>query len=45
MNEILASRNGQRLYPWMPYVLWEPDTVLFGHFLSGKSEDVLIGCI
>lgn len=44
MNEILASRNRQRPYPWMPYVLWEADSVLFGHFLSGTSEDVLIGC-
>jgi hypothetical protein len=44
MEEILASRNRQRRYPWMPYALWEADGVLFGHFLSGTSEDVLIGC-
>jgi hypothetical protein len=24
--------------------LWEADSVLFGHFLSGTSEDVVIGC-
>jgi len=28
----------------MPYVLWEADSVLFGHFLSGTSEDVVVGC-
>jgi len=28
----------------MPYVLWEPDGVLFGHFLSPTSEDVAINC-
>lgn len=44
MEEILASRHRQRQYPWMPYALWEADSVLFGHFLSGASEDVLIGC-
>jgi hypothetical protein len=44
MDEILASRHRQRRYPWMPYVLWEVDSVLFGHLLSGTSEDVVIGC-
>jgi hypothetical protein len=44
MEEILASRNRQRRDPWMPYVLWEADSILFGHFLSGTSEDVVIGC-
>jgi hypothetical protein len=44
MDEILASRNRQRRQPWMPYVLWEADSVLFGHFLSDTSEDVVIGC-
>ncbi len=44
MEEILASRNRRR-YPWMPYVLWEADSVLFGHFLSATSEDAVIGCL
>lgn len=44
MSEILASRHGQRPYPWMPYVLWQADSILFGHFLSATSEDVVIGC-
>jgi hypothetical protein len=35
MDEILASRKRQRRYPWMPYVLWEADGVIFGHFLDG----------
>jgi hypothetical protein len=44
MEEILASRDRPRRYPWMPYVLWEADGVLFGHFLSPESEDVAINC-
>jgi hypothetical protein len=44
MEEILASRHRQRLYPWMPYVLWEADGILFGHFLSPTSEDAAINC-
>jgi len=44
MNEILASRHGTRPYPWMPYVLWEADGVIFGHFLSPTSEDAAINC-
>lgn len=44
MEEILASRHGQRRYPWMPYILWEVDGVIFGHFLSPTSEDVAISC-
>jgi len=44
MDEILASRHRPRRYAWMPYTLWEADSVLFGHFLSGTSEDVVIGC-
>jgi len=44
MEEILASRHGERPYPWMPYVLWEADGVLFGHFLSPMSEDAAINC-
>jgi hypothetical protein len=42
MAEILAS--GQRRYPWMPYVLWEADGIIFGHFLSATSEDAAISC-
>ena len=44
MDEILASRYRTRRYPWMPYVLWEADGILFGHFLSPTSEDVAINC-
>ncbi|MEP7361920.1 MAG: hypothetical protein ABI972_01585 [Acidobacteriota bacterium] len=44
MEEILASRHRPRRYPWMPYVLWEADGILFGHFLSPTSEDVAINC-
>jgi hypothetical protein len=44
MDEILASRHRQRRYNWMPYVLWEADGVVFGHFLSPDSEDVAINC-
>lgn len=44
MGEILASRLRPRRYPWMPYVLWQADGVLFGHFLSPGSEDVAINC-
>jgi hypothetical protein len=44
MDEILASRHGPRHYPWMPYVLWEADGVVFGHFLSPTSEDAAINC-
>jgi hypothetical protein len=28
----------------MPYVLWQADGVLFGHFLSPTSEDVAVNC-
>ena len=44
MDEILSSRKGQRRYPWMPYVLWEADGVIFGHFLSPTSEDAAVNC-
>ena len=44
MEEILASRDRPRRYGWMPYVLWEADGILFGHFLSPTSEDVVISC-
>lgn len=44
MDEILASRSRPRRYGWMPYVLWEADGILFGHFLSPTSEDVAINC-
>lgn len=44
MDEILASRMGQRRHPWMPYVLWEADGVIFGHFLSPASEDAAVNC-
>ena len=44
MDEILASRNRERPYPWTPYVSWQADSLLFGHFLSGTSDDVVIGC-
>lgn len=47
MDEILASRQGSRRYPWMSYVLWEADGVIFGHFLSLTSDDAAInffGC-
>ena len=44
MDEILASRNQPRRYPWMPYVLWKPDGVIFGHFLSPTSEDAAVNC-
>lgn len=40
-----ASRYRTRRYPWMPYVLWEADGILFGHFLSPTSEDVAINCL
>jgi hypothetical protein len=40
MAEIVAGRNRQRRYPWMPYTLWEADGIIFGHFLSPTSEDV-----
>ena len=43
MDEILASRHRPRRYDWTPYTGWEADSVLFGHFLSGTSEDVVIG--
>jgi hypothetical protein len=45
MQEILESRNRPRRYEWMPYVLWEADGVLFGHFLSAASEDAVIPCV
>ena len=44
MDEILRSRKSQRRYPWMPYVLWEADGVIFGHFLSSTSEDAAVNC-
>lgn len=44
MDEILASRHGTRRSPWMPYVLWEADGVIFGHFLSPTSQDAAINC-
>ena len=44
MDEILASRHRPRRYPWMPYVLWEADGLIFGHFLSPTSDDVAINC-
>ena len=44
MEEILASRYRPRHYHWMPYVLWEADGILFGHFLSPTSEDAAINC-
>jgi len=44
MEEILESRFRPRRYDWMPYVLWQADGVLFGHFLSQASEDALISC-
>jgi hypothetical protein len=44
MDEILASRHRPRRYEWMPYVLWEADGILFGHFLSSESSDVAINC-
>lgn len=44
MEEILASRHRPRSYGWMPYVLWQADGLLFGHFLSPTSEDVAINC-
>ncbi|MEX2260464.1 MAG: hypothetical protein WD696_00855 [Bryobacteraceae bacterium] len=44
MDEILAFRHHPRRYPWMPYVLWKADGILFGHFLSPTSEDVAINC-
>jgi len=44
MEEILASRHRPRRYPWMPYILWQADGVLFGHFLSPTSEDVAVNC-
>jgi hypothetical protein len=44
MEEILASRDRPRRYPWTPYVSWEADGILFGHFLSPTSEDVAINC-
>ncbi len=44
MDEILASRKRGRRYPWMPYVLWEADGVIFGHFLSPTSEDAAVNC-
>lgn len=44
MDEILASRNRHRRYSWMPYVLWEADGVIFGHFLSSTSEDAAVNC-
>jgi hypothetical protein len=44
MDEILASRKRGRRYPWMPYVLWQADGVIFGHFLSPTSEDAAVNC-
>ncbi len=44
MEEIFASRHRPRRYPWTPYVLWQADGILFGHFLSPTSEDVAINC-
>ncbi len=44
MEEILASQHRQRRYSWMPYVLWEADGILFGHFLSPTSEDAAVNC-
>src|SRR5690349_18856072 len=44
MDEILASHQRPRRYNWMPYVLWQADGILFGHFLSSTSEDVAINC-
>ena len=45
MQEILESRHRPRRYDWAPYVLWQADGVLFGHFLSPTSEDALISCL
>ena len=45
MQEILQSRHRPRRYEWMPYVLWEADGVLFGHFISPTSEDAVIPCV
>jgi len=45
MDEILASRKRPRRYPWMPYVLWKADGVIFGHFLSATSEDAAVNCL
>ena len=44
MDEILASRMRQRRYSWAPYVLWEADGVIFGHFLAPTSEDAAVNC-
>lgn len=44
MDEIIASRNRARRYPWTPYISWEAAGVIFGHFLSPTSEDVAINC-
>ncbi len=44
MDEILASRSRPRKYAWMPYVLWQADGIIFGHFLSPTSDDVAINC-
>ncbi len=44
MEEILATRNQKRQYPWMPYVGWEADRVVFGRFLSPTSEDAAVSC-
>lgn len=44
MDEILASRHRPRRYPWMPYVLWQADGVIFGHFFSPTSEDAAVNC-
>jgi hypothetical protein len=44
MDEILSSRQRGRRYPWMPYVLWEADGVIFGHFLSPTSDDAAVNC-
>jgi hypothetical protein len=45
VREILESRHRPRRYEWMPYVLWEADGVLFGHFLSATSDDAVIPCV
>jgi hypothetical protein len=44
MDEDLASRHRQRRYPWTPHVSWEVDGIIFGHFLSPRSEDVALNC-
>jgi hypothetical protein len=45
MDEILASQHRPRRYGWMPYVLWEVGGIIFGHFLSPSSDDVVVSCV